>query len=139
MGEAPLDLGESLQKCFHYFNGWCIISLQCKMCTSWIEDGTTKVMHLCSRLVDDVGDRSAGQHIAGYHLVNHLQVDACRLVMAMLAAITNHAPIGEYRHRFFPDKPGHCHHCGDGVFHSRHDVLVECSRYKGPFSTLRNL
>jgi hypothetical protein len=38
-------LGESLQQCFHYFNGWCIISPRCKRCTSWIEDGTTEVMY----------------------------------------------------------------------------------------------
>lgn len=39
-------------------------------------------------------------------LVLNSMPDMARLT----CALTNHVPTGEYRHRFFPDKPDHCHH-----------------------------
>ena len=54
-------------------------------------------------------------------------------------ALTNHAPIGEYRRRFFPDKPDHCHHCGEATFHSRAHILTTCNKYQPCFSSLGNL
>ena len=44
-------------------------------------------------------------------------------------ALTNHAPTGEYRSRFFPNKPNHCHHCGEETFQSRVHILTACDKY----------
>jgi len=35
------------------------------------------------------------------------------LVSRITRTLTNHAPTGEFHKRFFPDKPSHCHHCGE--------------------------
>ncbi|KAF8642231.1 hypothetical protein AX14_009757, partial [Amanita brunnescens Koide BX004] len=50
--------------------------------------------------------------------------------------MTNHAPMGEYRLRFFPDQPAHCPHCGKETLLSRRHVLCECPRYVAKFSSL---
>lgn len=44
--------------------------------------------------------------------------------------IVNHAPIGEYRSRFFPTKPSNCPRCG--VLETRHHILNSCPRYVRP-------
>ena len=44
--------------------------------------------------------------------------------------ITNHAPIGEYRARFFPDKTNFCA-CNNNQLETRHHVLHECPLYRG--------
>jgi len=43
-------------------------------------------------------------------------------------AITNHAPIGEYRLRFFPSKELSCP-CGQYPIESRRHILHECKRF----------
>jgi len=43
-------------------------------------------------------------------------------------AITNHAPIGEYRLRFFPWESFNCP-CGSYPVETRHHILHECERY----------
>lgn len=49
--------------------------------------------------------------------------------------LTNHAPTGEYRTRFFPDQPTHCPHCADHVYHTRSHILASCSKYNSPFTS----
>ena len=68
-------------------------------------------------------------------LVLNSMPDMARLTRAL----TNHAPTGEYRRRFFPDKPDHCHHCGEGTLHSRTHILTTCDKYQLRFSSLGNL
>ncbi|KAF8636765.1 hypothetical protein AX16_010968 [Volvariella volvacea WC 439] len=41
-------------------------------------------------------------------------------------SITGHAPIGQYRARFFPEEPRHCPECG--AFQDRYHVMFECER-----------
>ena len=60
------------------------------------------------------------------------------LMSRITRTLTNHAPTGEFRKRFFPDKPSHCHHCGEDIFQSRCHILTTCSKYSHPFSSLRN-
>ena len=45
-------------------------------------------------------------------------------------ACLNHAPIGSYRLRFFPDEPTDCPWCG--VLQTRLHVLRDCTNYKRP-------
>ena len=45
-------------------------------------------------------------------------------------AITNHAPIGEYRLRFFPSEEFKCP-CGNYPFESRRHILHDCIRFNG--------
>ena len=45
-------------------------------------------------------------------------------------AITNHAPIGEYRLRFFPREDFKCP-CEVYPIESRHHILFECGRFNG--------
>lgn len=50
-------------------------------------------------------------------------------------AVTNHAPIGEYRERFFPLEPNKCR-CDGVTLETRQHVLWECSEYDR--TSLRN-
>ena len=61
--------------------------------------------------------------------------DASRL-SRISYAITNHAPTGEYRLRFFPEQPAHCPHCGEDTLLSRRHILCECPRYVSRFPSL---
>ncbi|KAF8660539.1 hypothetical protein AX14_007427 [Amanita brunnescens Koide BX004] len=47
----------------------------------------------------------------------------------MARALTNHAPTGEYRHRFHPEMPSHCKYCGTNVEHTREHVFFQCPSY----------
>jgi len=52
-------------------------------------------------------------------------------------AITNHAPIGEYRLRFFPREEFKCL-CGRYPIESRHHILHECGRFNGYWNPRRD-
>jgi hypothetical protein len=60
-------------------------------------------------------------------------------VSRLTRILSGHAPTGEYRERFFPDKATHCHHCGHGTFHSRHHILIECTKYSSSLRSLNDL
>ncbi|KAF8730030.1 hypothetical protein AX14_005794 [Amanita brunnescens Koide BX004] len=47
----------------------------------------------------------------------------------MARAITGHAPMGEYRQRFFPNLSTHCDHCGPSIPHTRSHILFDCPKY----------
>ncbi|KAF8702623.1 hypothetical protein AX14_014398 [Amanita brunnescens Koide BX004] len=47
----------------------------------------------------------------------------------MARALTNHAPMGEYRQRFHPNEPSHCKFCGPSIEHSRAHVFFSCPAY----------
>ena len=52
-----------------------------------------------------------------------------RAAMARLCKVVlNHAPLGSYRKRFFPEEPTDCPVCG--VPQDRAHVLLECPRYR---------
>ncbi|KAF8635056.1 hypothetical protein AX14_010540, partial [Amanita brunnescens Koide BX004] len=48
----------------------------------------------------------------------------------MACTLTNHAPMGEYRRRFHPDKPSFCKFCGPETEHTRSHALFLCPKYK---------
>ena len=50
--------------------------------------------------------------------------------------LTNHAPTGEYRIRFFPQEPTKCPHCDENAVQTRRHVLTECPRYVDKFPSL---
>jgi len=50
------------------------------------------------------------------------------LCACVMRAITNHAPIGEYRLRFFSDKDFSCP-CNNYPLESRRHILYECKRF----------
>ena len=52
-------------------------------------------------------------------------------------AITNHAPIGEYRLRFFPNEEFKCP-CGNYPIESRRHILHECTRFNGYWNPRRD-
>ena len=52
-------------------------------------------------------------------------------------AITNHAPIGEYRLRFFPNMEFACP-CNDYPIESRRHILHECQRFNGYWNPRRD-
>ena len=52
-------------------------------------------------------------------------------------AITNHAPIGEYRLRFFPNEEFKCP-CGNYPIKSRRHILHECMRHNGYWNPRRD-
>ena len=52
-------------------------------------------------------------------------------------AITNHAPIGEYRLRFFPNEEFKCLY-GNYPIESRRHILYECTRFNGYWNPRRN-
>ncbi|KAF8630245.1 hypothetical protein AX14_011022 [Amanita brunnescens Koide BX004] len=55
----------------------------------------------------------------------------------MARAITNHAPTGEYRQRFYPDLDDQCPTCPSCVM-SRTHILFHCPRYVPLSSSLTN-
>ena len=59
------------------------------------------------------------------------------LCMCMMRAITNHAPIGEYRLRFFPREEFKCP-CGMYSIESRRHILHNCSRFNGYWNLRRD-
>ncbi|KAF8625360.1 hypothetical protein AX15_005427 [Amanita polypyramis BW_CC] len=65
-------------------------------------------------------------------------IKACDDNINMLAQvtrlITNHAPTGEYRQRFFPSENKSCNF--DNEFHSRTHILTKCMGYEGCFKNL---
>ena len=61
--------------------------------------------------------------------------DASRL-SRISYVMTNHAPTGEYRLRFFLDQPAHCSYCGEETLLSTRHVLCECPRYVAKFPSL---
>ncbi|KAF8663680.1 hypothetical protein AX14_006818 [Amanita brunnescens Koide BX004] len=46
--------------------------------------------------------------------------------------LTNHAPMGEYRTRFFPDEP----RCDEDALQTRQHILAECPRYVDSFPSM---
>ena len=50
--------------------------------------------------------------------------------------LTNHAPTGEYRTRFFPDEPTACPHCDEDTLQTRRHILAECPWYVASFPSL---
>ena len=50
--------------------------------------------------------------------------------------LTNHAPTGEYRTRFFPDEPTTCPHCDEGTLQTRRHILAECPWYVNSFPSM---
>ena len=50
--------------------------------------------------------------------------------------LTNHAPTGEYRTRFFPDEPSACPHCDEDTLQTRRHILTECPRYVDKFPSI---
>ena len=50
--------------------------------------------------------------------------------------LTNHAPTGEYRTRFFPNEPTACPHCDEDTLQTRRHILTECPRYADTFSSM---
>jgi len=52
-------------------------------------------------------------------------------------AITNHAPIGEYRLRFFPNMDFACP-CNNYPIESRRHILYECRRFNGYWNPRRD-
>ena len=59
------------------------------------------------------------------------------LCVCAIRAITNHAPIGEYRLRFFSRKEFKCP-CSVYPIESRHHILHKCSRFNGYWNLRRN-
>ena len=59
------------------------------------------------------------------------------LYAQLTRAITNHAPIGEYRLRFFPRKEFKCL-CGVYPIKSRRHILHNCSRFNGYWNLRRD-
>ena len=53
-------------------------------------------------------------------------------------AITNHAPIGEYRLRFFPREEFKCL-CSQYPIESRQYILHKCGRFNGYWNLRRDL
>ena len=51
-------------------------------------------------------------------------------------AITNHAPTGEYRTRFFPDDPTDCPRCNRRALQTRPHILTECPGYVNKFPSM---
>ena len=52
-------------------------------------------------------------------------------------AITNHAPIGEYRLRFFPKEEFKCP-CGQYPIETRRHILYECTNHNGYWNPRRD-
>ena len=50
--------------------------------------------------------------------------------------LTNHAPTGEYRTRFFPNEPTDCPQCDRRALQTRTHILTECPGYVNKFSSL---
>ncbi|KAF8628638.1 hypothetical protein AX15_003772 [Amanita polypyramis BW_CC] len=63
--------------------------------------------------------------------------DNIKTMTRLTRIVTNHAPTGEYRRRFFPREPQNCRF--DNEFHSRAHILVKCSNYEKRFKSLFDL
>ncbi|KAF8663528.1 hypothetical protein AX14_006975, partial [Amanita brunnescens Koide BX004] len=50
--------------------------------------------------------------------------------------LTNHAPTGEYRTRFFPSEPTSCPHCDEETLQTRLHILTECPQYVDKFPSI---
>ncbi|KAF8640202.1 hypothetical protein AX14_009992 [Amanita brunnescens Koide BX004] len=50
--------------------------------------------------------------------------------------LTNHAPTGEYRTRFFPNEPTACPHCDEDTLQTRRHILTECPWYVASFPSM---
>ncbi|KAF8693224.1 hypothetical protein AX14_002284 [Amanita brunnescens Koide BX004] len=50
--------------------------------------------------------------------------------------LTDHAPTGEYRTRFFPQEPTACPHCNKNAVQTRHHILTECPWYVNKFPSI---
>ncbi|KAF8641508.1 hypothetical protein AX14_009881, partial [Amanita brunnescens Koide BX004] len=50
--------------------------------------------------------------------------------------LTNHAPMGEYRTRFFPEEPTACPRCDEDTLQTRRHILAECPRYVDSFVSM---
>ena len=50
--------------------------------------------------------------------------------------LTNHAPTGEYRTRFFPNEPTACPRCDENTLQTRQHILAECPRYVDSFPSM---
>ena len=50
--------------------------------------------------------------------------------------LTNHAPTGEYRTRFFPDETTECPRCDEHALQTRRHILTECPRYVNGFASM---
>jgi len=59
------------------------------------------------------------------------------LCVCATRAITNHAPIGEYRLRFFPREEFKCPY-GRYPIESRHHIFHECGRFNGYWNPRRD-
>ena len=53
-------------------------------------------------------------------------------------AITNHAPIGEYRLRFFPNSEFLCP-CNEYPIETRRHILFDCNRFNGYWNPRRDI
>ena len=58
------------------------------------------------------------------------------LTVRITCLITNHAPTGEYRKRFFLNKPRACP-CQKALVETRHHILYKCERHKQSWNPLR--
>ena len=59
------------------------------------------------------------------------------LCACAVRAITNHAPIGEYRLQFFPDMDFSCP-CANYPIETRRHILHECERFNGYWNPRRD-
>ena len=59
------------------------------------------------------------------------------MLSRMARAITNHAPTGEYRRRFYPDRENRCPSCPQRV-QTRTHVLFHCPKYTPLYSSMTN-
>ena len=50
--------------------------------------------------------------------------------------LTNHAPTGEYRTRFFPGEATACPHCDEETLQTRRHILTECPWYVNNFPSM---
>ena len=50
--------------------------------------------------------------------------------------LTNHAPTGEYRTRFFPGEATACPHCDEETLQTRRHILAECPWYVNSFPSM---
>ncbi|KAF8646249.1 hypothetical protein AX14_009100 [Amanita brunnescens Koide BX004] len=50
--------------------------------------------------------------------------------------LTNHAPTGEYRTRFFLEEPTACPRCDENTLQTRHHIMSECPGYVNGFASM---
>ncbi|KAJ2968467.1 hypothetical protein NUW54_g13208 [Trametes sanguinea] len=80
----------------------------------------------------------AGRHFLRFRVFNtpsHLTSpalkefgDSCTRMARYCRAVLDHAPLGSFRRRFFPNEPVNCPDCG--VLQDRAHVLLKCPRYR---------